>query len=103
MSAHLFGVVASVFVALASPPPIAVAHIHGKVVAIDASRGTFQIHHDPFPAMPMAMTMEVEPKKKSDLRTLHVGEMIDATVDTSVVPWLGTAIHPASPRPAKTP
>ncbi len=103
MSTHLIGVVASVFVALASPPPIAIAHIHGKIVAIDASRGTFQIHHDPFPAMPMAMTMEVEPKVRADLRKLHVGEIIDATVDTSVVPWTGTDIRPAPPAPGKTP
>jgi Cu/Ag efflux protein CusF len=73
-----------------------VAHIHGKVVSIDAAHGTFQIHHDPFAQMPMAMTMEVKPKNPADLRTLHVGEVIDATVDTSIVPWPGTNIKPAS-------
>jgi len=77
-----------------------VAHIHGKIVSIDAKKGTFQIHHDPFPAMPMAMTMEVEPKNHADLKKLHVGETITATVDTSIVPWPGTEIRPA---PVKAP
>jgi Cu/Ag efflux protein CusF len=76
-----------------------VAHVHGRIVSIDARRGTFWIHHDPFPAMPMAMTMEVEPKRRADLRKLHVGETIDATIDTSVVPWLATGIHPAAAAP----
>ncbi len=77
-----------------------VAHIHGKIVSIDVKKGTFQIHHDPFPAMPMAMTMEVEPKNRADLKKLHVGETIDATVDTSIVPWPGTDIRPG---PVKAP
>lgn len=72
-----------------------IAHIHGKVVSIDTAHGTFEIHHDPFPQMPMAMTMEVKPKNPADLRTLHVGEVIDATVDTTIVPWPGTNIKPA--------
>jgi Cu/Ag efflux protein CusF len=73
-----------------------IAHIHGRVVSIDERRGTFLIHHDPFPAMPMAMTMEVEPKRHADLRKLHVGETIDATIDSSVVPWTATDIRPAA-------
>jgi Cu/Ag efflux protein CusF len=73
---------------------LAIAHIHGTIVKIDRARGTFMIHHDPFPAMPMAMTMEVEPKVRADLRTLHVGEAIYATVDTSIVPWAGSNIRP---------
>jgi hypothetical protein len=44
----------------------------------------------------MAMTMEVEPKRDADLRKLHVGETIDATIDTSVVPWPATDIRPAA-------
>jgi len=72
-----------------------IAHIHGKIVAIDAKRGTFTIHHDPFPQMPMAMTMEVRPKVRADLAKLHVGEVIDCTVDTAMVPWPGTGIHPS--------
>ena len=76
-----------------------IARIHGKIVLIDRARGTFMIHHDPFPAMPMAMTMEVEPKHRSDLRKLHVGEVVDVTIDTRIVPWPGTDIRPASPHP----
>jgi Cu/Ag efflux protein CusF len=97
----VFGVVAlAVATATAAPTPQTIAHIHGRIVAIDAKRGTFQIHHDPFPMMPMAMTMEVAPKNRSDLAKLHVGEVVNATVDTSIVPWPGTDIRPApSPRP----
>ncbi len=83
-------------IAAASPPTI--AHLHGTIVKIDRERGTFMIHHDPFPSMPMAMTMEVEPKRRSDLQKLHVGEVIDATVDTTIVPWPGTDIRPAHVR-----
>jgi Cu/Ag efflux protein CusF len=75
------------------------ARIHGTIVSIDDRHGTFFIHHDPFAAMPMAMTMEVEPKRRTDLRKLHVGETIDATIDTSVVPWPASEIRPA---PAST-
>jgi Cu/Ag efflux protein CusF len=77
-----------------------IAHIHGRIVSIDPKRGTFLIHHDPFPAMPMSMTMEAQPKNPADLRRLHVGETIDATIDTSVDPWPATDIRPA---PAKKP
>jgi len=87
--------IASVVVAASS-----IAHIHGRIVSMDAHRGTFQIHHDPFPAMPMAMTMEVEPKHRADLRKLHIGETIDATIDTSISPWPATDIRPA-PAPPK--
>lgn len=72
---------------------LAIAHIHGTIVKIDPKRGTFTIHHDPFRIMPMAMTMEVEPKVRADLRKLHVGEVIFATVDTAIVPWAGTEIR----------
>jgi hypothetical protein len=44
--------------------------------------------------MPMSMTMEVEPVRHADLGKLHVGEVIYATVDTSIVPWPGTGIRP---------
>jgi Cu/Ag efflux protein CusF len=73
-----------------------IAHIHGRIVSIDPKRGTFLIHHDPFAQMPMAMTMEVEPKNHGDLKKLHVGEVIDATIDTSVDPWPATNIRPAA-------
>ncbi len=79
---------------LAAASPQTIAHIHGKVVKIDAARHTFMIHHDPFPMMPMAMTMEVEPKQPADLRKLHVGEVIYVTVDTAIVPWPGSDIRP---------
>ena len=80
---------------------LAIAHIHGTIVKIDPKRGTFMIHHDPFPIMPMAMTMEVEPKVRADLRKLRVGEVIYATVDTAVVPWPGTDIRP-DPKQVRT-
>ena len=79
---------------LAATAPQTIAHIHGTIVKIDPARRTFMIHHDPFPLMPMAMTMEVEPKRPADLRKLHVGEVIYATIDTSIVPWPGTDIRP---------
>lgn len=79
-----------------------IARIHGKIVQIDPAHGIFMIHHDPFPAMPMAMTMEVEPKHGSDLRKLHVGEVVDVTIDTRIVPWVGTDIRPAPQHPAGT-
>jgi Cu/Ag efflux protein CusF len=77
--------------------PQTIAHIHGRIVSIDTARHTFLIHHDPFPLMPMAMTMEVQPKNPADLAKLHVGEVIDATIDTSIDPWPATAIRPAAP------
>jgi Cu/Ag efflux protein CusF len=69
-----------------------IARIHGRVTAIDAKRGVFRIHHDPFRLMPMSMTMEVRPKRPADLRRIRVGEVIDVTIDTSIVPWPGTDI-----------
>jgi Cu/Ag efflux protein CusF len=71
------------------------AHIHGRIVSIDATAGTFEIHHDPFALMPMAMTMPVKPKNPADLKSLHVGEIVNLTIDTSVDPWPGTDIRPA--------
>jgi Cu/Ag efflux protein CusF len=97
-----FATIASAAMALsiAATTPSTTAHVHGKVVAIDAAHGTFQLHHDPFPAMPMAMTMEVRPKNPADLHALHVGEIIDLNVDISVEPWPATGIHPAPvPKP----
>jgi Cu/Ag efflux protein CusF len=79
---------------LAATSSLAIARIHGTITRIDSKHGTFMIHHDPFPAMPMSMTMEVEPKRRADLAKLHVGEVITATVDTSIVPWAGSDIHP---------
>jgi Cu/Ag efflux protein CusF len=79
---------------IAATTPQTIAHIHGTIVKIDPKRSTFMIHHDPFPMMPMAMTMEVEPVRRADLRKLHVGEVIYATIDTSIVPWPGTDIRP---------
>jgi Cu/Ag efflux protein CusF len=79
---------------IAATSALAIAHIHGTIVKIDRTRGTFMIHHDPFPLMPMSMTMEVEPKRRADLTKLHVGEVIYATIDTSVDPWPGTDIRP---------
>ncbi len=97
MLTHLHDAVASVALALVvAASSIAIAQINGTVVAIDPARGTFRIHHDPFPAMPMAMTMDVEPKVRGDLKRLHVGERVSLTVDTSVYPWDGTNIRPAS-------
>ena len=90
--AHAFAGALALTIAATSPQTV--AHIHGKIVSIDAARHTFTIHHDPFALMPMAMTMEVEPKKRSDLAKLHVGETIYVTVDTAVVPWPGTDIRP---------
>jgi Cu/Ag efflux protein CusF len=92
----LFVVIAS---ATAAPAPQTIAHIHGRIVSIDARHDTFQIHHDPFPMMPMAMTMAVEPKNHAVLKRLHVGEIVDLTVNTSIYPWPGTDIRPA-PAPA---
>jgi Cu/Ag efflux protein CusF len=89
---------AAMVLTIAATSPLAIARIHGKVVKIDTKRGTFMIHHDPFASMPMSMTMEVEPKRRSDLAKLHVGETIDATVDTTIVPWPGTDIRPAPTR-----
>lgn len=68
------------------------AKIHGKIVAIDNKHGTFLIHHDPFPQMPMAMTMEVTVRHPADLRGLHVGEIVDATVDSSLNPWQASSV-----------
>ena len=101
---HLFRRVQDVALALIiAASSGAIAHIHGTIVAIDSARHTFAIHHDPFPAMPMAMTMEVAPKRPGDLAKLHVGETVDLTVDTSAVPWSGTDIRPARAAPAAAP
>jgi hypothetical protein len=85
---------AGMVLALAATSPLAIEHIHGTIVKIDHKRNTFMIHHDPFPSMPMSMTMEVEPVHHSDLHKLHVGEVIYATIDTTIVPWPGTNIRP---------
>ena len=77
-----------------------IARIHGRVTAIDHKRGVLSIHHDPFRLMPMSMTMEVRPKRPADLRRIRVGEIIDVTVDTSIVPWPGTDIVRSTPRPS---
>lgn len=74
----------------ATPAPL--QHVHGKVVAVDPQHGTFQLHHDPFPAMPMAMTMVVRAKRAADLKRLKPGETIDATVDVNRDPWVATSI-----------
>ena len=85
--------VASMVLAMTS-----IAHIHGRIISIDPKSGTFLIHHDPFKQMPMAMTMEVQPKNPADLKKLRVGEIIDATIDTGVDPWPATDIRPALPK-----
>ena len=72
-----------------------IAHIHGKIVAIDAKHGVFSIHHDAFPQMPMAMTMDVKPVHRADLAKLHVGEVVNATIDTAAMPWRGIEVHAA--------
>lgn len=79
---------------IAAGAPQTIAHIHGTIVKIDPARHSFTIHHDPFPLMPMAMTMEVEPVQPAVLRKLHVGEVIYATIDTAIYPWPGTDIRP---------
>lgn len=89
---------AGMVLAFAAASPPAIARIHGTITKIDPKRGTFLIHHDPFAAMPMSMTMEVEPKRRADLPKLHVGEVIDVTVDTTIEPWPGTDIRPAPAR-----
>src|SRR5277367_6199713 len=96
MTTQLAHAAMSAFMALtlAATAPQTIAHIHGTIVKIDSSRHTFMILHDPFPLMPMSMTMEVEPKQPADLRKLHVGEVIFATIDTSIVPWPGSDIRP---------
>jgi Cu/Ag efflux protein CusF len=81
--------------AAAATPANAIARIHGTITKIDPARHTFWIHHDPFAQMPMSMTMEVEPVHAADLRALHVGEKVNVTIDTTVVPWPGTNIRPA--------
>lgn len=98
MPTHLLGVFLGVLFSLVvAASPAAIEQIHGRVVAIDAKHGTFEIHHDPFPAMPMAMTMLVQPKHSGDLGKLHVGEVINATIDTTAVPWSAWNIRPATP------
>ena len=79
--------------ALAAGPPTGIARIHGTITKIDRVRHTFWIHHDPFAQMPMAMTMEVQPVRLGDLTRLHRGEVVDVTIDTSVVPWPGSDIR----------
>jgi Cu/Ag efflux protein CusF len=86
---------AAMVLAVVAASPAVMSRIHGRIVRIDPARGTFLIHHDPFAAMPMAMTMEVAPKHRSDLRRLHVGETVNVTVDTSISPWPGTDIRAA--------
>ena len=88
----LVGAIMALTVAASAPQTI--AHIHGTIVKIDPARHTFMIDHDPFPMMPMEMTMEVEPVQHAQLRKLHVGEVIYATIDTSIYPWPGTDIRP---------
>jgi Cu/Ag efflux protein CusF len=72
----------------ASGAAAATNRIHGTIVAVDARKHEAQIHHDPFAAMPMAMTMVVSVPKASDLAKLRKGAVIDADVDTSKDPWV---------------
>ena len=79
---------------VAATPAIAIARIHGTITKIDRARHTFWIHHDPFAQMPMTMTMEVEPVRRADLLMLRRGEVVNVTVDTTVVPWPGNQHSP---------
>lgn len=76
----------------------ATSHIHGKIVAVDAAHHQAQIHHDPFAAMPMAMTMVVDVPNAADLAKLHKGTVIDADVDTSKDPWVLSHVQLAIPK-----
>jgi Cu/Ag efflux protein CusF len=72
--------------------------VHGRVVAIDARRGTIVIQHEPFPVVPMPATLVLRPVRRGDLIRVRVGQTIDATVDTSIQPWPATNIRPAPAR-----
>ena len=96
LTQSLSAVVSGVFALIVAASTV--AHIHGTILAIDSTKGVFQIRHDPFPLMPMVMTVEVQPKNPADLKKLHVGETIDCTVETSIDPWPATDIRPAAGR-----
>jgi protein SCO1/2 len=55
----------------------------GKVVSIDPQHQTATIDAAAIPNYMEAMTMEYPVKSKADLKALHVGEQISATVDVT--------------------
>jgi Cu/Ag efflux protein CusF len=69
------------------------SQIHGKIVAIHPEYREILVHHDPFPAMPMAMTMICTVKRVAQLKGLRPGETIYAQVDTSQSPWVISEIR----------
>lgn len=86
---RLFGALfAGLAVLFSAPAGAATSRIHGTIVSVDAAHHTAQIHHDPFAAMPMAMTMVVRVPRAADLAKLHKGSVVDADVDTSKDPWI---------------
>jgi Cu/Ag efflux protein CusF len=90
VTVRLGAAVLSLAAALAAVVPAAAAtsHVHGKIVAVDAAHHEVQIHHDPFAAMPMAMTMVVIVPNPADFAKLHKGAVVEADVDTSKDPWV---------------
>jgi Cu/Ag efflux protein CusF len=56
--------------------------LKGKVVRVTPERQTVTIHHDEEDGMP-AMTMEFPVRIANDLRRLHAGDQITATVMVS--------------------
>lgn len=63
------------------------SHVHGTIVDVDATKQQVQIHHDPFPAMPMVMTMIFQVPDKTTFSQLRVGMIVDGDVDTDKTPW----------------
>ncbi len=82
----------------ASAADAATSQIHGTIVSVDAAHHTVQIHHDPFAAMPMAMTMVVKVPNPADIAKLHKGTIISADIDTSKDPWVLSHVKVVVPK-----
>jgi len=86
---------------------IKVYHLHGKVVATDASKGEVTINHEAIPGLMDAMTMPYKLKDASILGTLHPGDVITADVlvssDPNVDYLLDHIVVVAEPRPDSQP
>ena len=79
------------------------SHVHGTIVIIDAKQQQVQIHHDPFPPMPMVMTMIFQVPDKAVFSALRVGMVVDADVDLDKTPWSLSNIKIATPKASASP
>ncbi|HXP92009.1 MAG TPA: copper-binding protein [Candidatus Binatia bacterium] len=96
LAAVSFGILIAVGTSAAGEA--ATSQIHGTIVSVDSAHRTVEIHHDPFAAMPMSMTMVVKVPNAADLAKLHKGTIVNADIDTSKDPWILSHVKVVEPK-----